>query len=284
MYAVELDKSSLVTKYLLFSLLPSLDISPRRKLLASFVALNKSSFKSSFPRAWQVPVERGPPTCPGAAPCPGPSWSFSSDRNSPRATNPPSLLLGSAHSSKFSTPKNQTLDTSCASKQSVEDITSPSTTALSSSKVNGAEEASLSLHPEVTLNGLWCEHPGVRNNEIHPLLQRPLASTAPKGQSKAPIGIPAENTSGINGADFDLDPFDIDDFEEGWEDVVDVSAPERQSTPLYQPIREGPPAKSLLSKIMSKAKGSAVVSNPAASKSSSLMTTKNCSGRLCVLG
>ncbi|XP_061232641.1 recQ-like DNA helicase BLM [Neopsephotus bourkii] len=238
----------------------------RRKLLAGCVALNRSSFNSSFPRAWQAPVEQGP----GAAPCPGPSWSFSSDRNSPRATTSPSLLLGSAHSSKFSTSKNQTWGTSCASKQSIEEITSPGTMVLSSSKVNGAEGASLSLHPEVTLSR-------ARNSEIHPLLQRPLASTAPKGQSKAPIGIPAENPSGRNGADFDLDPFDIDDFDEGWEDMVDVSAPEGQSTPLYQPIREGPPAKSLLSKIMSKVKGSAVVSNPAASKSSSLMTTKNCS-------
>ncbi|NXD65383.1 BLM protein, partial [Eolophus roseicapillus] len=254
----------------------------RRKLLARSVGLNKSSFKSSFPRAWQVPVERGPPACPGAAPCPGPSWSFSSDRNSPRATNSPSLLLDSAHSSKFSTPKNRTLDTSCASKQSVEEMPSPGTTALSSSKVNGAEGASLSLHPEVTLNGSWCERPGTRNSKIHPLLQRPLTSTAPKGQSKAPVGIPAENTSGINGADFDLDPFDIDDFDEGWEDVVDVSAPQGPSAPLYQPIREGPPAKSLLSKVMSRAKGSAVASNPAASKSSSLMTTKNCSGKLFV--
>ncbi|XP_030353749.1 Bloom syndrome protein isoform X2 [Strigops habroptila] len=244
----------------------------RRKLLASSVGLNKSSFKSSFPRAWQAPVERGP----GAAPCPGPSWSFSSDRNSPRATNPPSLLLASAHSSKFSTPRNQTLDTSCASKQSVEEITCPGTTALSSSKVNGAKGASLSLHPEVTLNSPWCEHPGVGNSGIHPLLQRPLTSTALKGQSKAPSGIPTEDTSGLND-DFGLDPFNIDDFDEGWEDVVDVSAPEGPSAPSYQPIREGPPAKSLLSKIMSRAKGSAVVSNPAAPKSSSLRTTKNCS-------
>uniref|UniRef100_A0A672U6K1 RecQ-like DNA helicase BLM n=1 Tax=Strigops habroptila TaxID=2489341 RepID=A0A672U6K1_STRHB len=202
--------------------------------------------------------------------------SFSSDRNSPRATNPPSLLLASAHSSKFSTPRNQTLDTSCASKQSVEEITCPGTTALSSSKVNGAKGASLSLHPEVTLNSPWCEHPGVGNSGIHPLLQRPLTSTALKGQSKAPSGIPTEDTSGLND-DFGLDPFNIDDFDEGWEDVVDVSAPEGPSAPSYQPIREGPPAKSLLSKIMSRAKGSAVVSNPAAPKSSSLRTTKNCS-------
>uniref|UniRef100_A0A8C6J3Y2 DNA 3'-5' helicase n=1 Tax=Melopsittacus undulatus TaxID=13146 RepID=A0A8C6J3Y2_MELUD len=241
----------------------------RRKLLSSSVALNKRSFNSSFPRAWQAPVERGSPTCPGAAPCPGPSWSFHPGRNSPTATTSPSLLLGSAHSSKFSTPRNQTWDTSYASKQSVEEVTSSDTTALSSSKVNGAEGASLSLYPEATLN-----RPS-RSSEIHPLLQRPLASTAPKGQSKAPIGIPAETTSAIHDADFDLDPIDIDDFDEGWEDMVDISAPGVQSTPLYQPIREGPPAKSLLSKIMSKAKGSAVVSNPAASKSSSLMTTKN---------
>uniref|UniRef100_A0A8B9FVK9 RecQ-like DNA helicase BLM n=1 Tax=Amazona collaria TaxID=241587 RepID=A0A8B9FVK9_9PSIT len=249
----------------------------RRKLLASSVGLNKSGFSSSFPRAQQVPVERGPPACPDAAPWPGPSWSFSSDTNSPRATNRPSLLLGSAHSNKFFTPQNQTLDTSCASRQSVEEIASPGTTVLSSSKVNGVEGASLSPYPEATLNSPWCESPGARSSEIHPLLQRPLTSTAPKGQSKAPTGIPAENTSGINDADFDQDPFDIDDFDEGWEDAVDVSAPEGPSTPLYQPIREGPAAKSLLSKIMCRAKGSTVVSNPAASRSSSLMTTKNCS-------
>ncbi|NWS58608.1 BLM protein, partial [Chunga burmeisteri] len=246
----------------------------RTKLLANSVTLNKSSINNTFPRNWKACVERGPLTCPGAALSSGPNWSFSSDRSSPKCTNLPSHLSGTVNSSN-STKKNQTLDTFHASKQSIEEITCPETTALSSSKANGKEGASLSLCSEVSIDNSWCEKPGGRNGGNHHLLERPLTSTALKGQSKVPTGIPAEDSLGINDTDFDLDHFDIDDFDEGWENSVNVLAPETPSTPLYQPVREGPPAKSLLSKIMSRAKGPAVVSNPAAPKPSLLMATKN---------
>ncbi|NWU50332.1 BLM protein, partial [Dromas ardeola] len=242
----------------------------RRKLLANSVTSNKSSINKTFPRIWKACVERGPPAHPGAA-----NRSFSSDRNSPQSPNLPSVLSGTVNSSHFSTKKNQTLGTSYASKQSIEEITCPETTALSSSKGNGRDGASLSLCSEMSFDSSFCEKPGGRNGGNCHLLERPLTSTALKGQSKAPTGIPAEDGLGINDTDFDLDHFDIDDFDEGWENLVNDSAPETPSTPLCQPVRDGPPAKSLLSKIMSRAKGSAVVSNPAAPKSSFLMTTKN---------
>ncbi|NWZ55705.1 BLM protein, partial [Haliaeetus albicilla] len=241
----------------------------RRKLLSNSVTLNKSSINNTSPRNCKACVDQGPLVCPG------PNWSFSSDRNSPKSTNVPSMLSGTVNSNKFSTKKNQTLDASYASKRSIEEITCPETTALSSSKVNGKEGASLSLCSEMSLDSSCCEKPGVRNSGNQHLLERPLTSTALKGQSKAPTGIPAEDSLGINDTGFDLDHFDIDDFDEDWENSVNVSVPETPSTPSYQPVREGPPAKSLLSKIMSRAKGSSVVSNPAAPKSSFLMATKN---------
>ncbi|NWX43686.1 BLM protein, partial [Steatornis caripensis] len=246
----------------------------RRKLLANSVALNTSSVNNTFPRNWKACVERGPLAHPGAALCSGPNWSFASDRNSPKSTNLPSVLSGAVNSGNFSTPKNQTLGTSYASKQSIEEITWPETTALSSSKVNGKERDSLSRCSEVFFDSRWCEHPWVRNGGNHRLLEMPLTSTALKGQSKAPSGVPAGDSLGINDTDLDLDHFDIDDFDEDWENVVNDSAPETPSRPLYQPVREGPPAGSLLSKVMSRAKGSALLSNPAAPKSS-LMATKN---------
>ncbi|NXE28385.1 BLM protein, partial [Ardeotis kori] len=253
----------------------------RRKLLANPAALNKSSTNTTFPREWKARAEQGSPACAGTALCSGPNWSFSSGRNSPKSTSllSPLQLSGTVNSSNFCTKKNQTCDTlytSYASKQSFEEITRPDATALSSSTVNGKEGASLSCRSETSFNGSWCEKPGVRKGGNPRLPERPLTSTALK-ESKAPTRVPAEDSLGVNDTDFDLDHFDIDDFDEGWENSVNVSAPETPSAALYQPIREGPPAKSLLSKIMSRASGSAVVSNPAAPKSNFLMAAKNCS-------
>ncbi|KFZ59561.1 hypothetical protein N338_06023, partial [Podiceps cristatus] len=242
----------------------------RRKLLADSVALNKTSIKHAFPGNWKVCVERGPP---GPALCSGPNRSSSSDRNSPASSDLPSVRSGTVNSSSFSTKKPQTLDTPYASKLSIEEVTCPETTALSFSKVTGKDGASFSLRSELSFDTSWCEKPGVRDGGNRHLLERPLTSTARRGQ--APASLPAEHSLGANETDFDLDHFDIDDFDEGWENSVNVSAPETPSTPSYQPVREGPPAKSLLSKIMSRAKGSAAVSNPAAPKSSFLMATKN---------
>ncbi|NXF35922.1 BLM protein, partial [Nyctibius bracteatus] len=242
----------------------------RRRLLANSGTLNSGSINNGKAR-----VERGPLARPSTALCSGPNWSCSSDRNSPKPTNLPSGLSGTVNSSNFSTKKNQTLDTSYGSKQSIEEIICPETTALSSSKVNGTEGSSLSLPSEVSFDSSWCEKPGARSGGNGYPLARPVTSTALRGQGKAPAGVPAEDGLGTNDTDFDLDHFDIDDFDEGWENPGNVSAPETPSTPLYQPVREGPPAKSLLSKIMSRAKGSAGVSTPAAPKSSCLMATKN---------
>ncbi|NXP17070.1 BLM protein, partial [Scytalopus superciliaris] len=237
----------------------------RRKLLANSVSLNQNGMNATFPRSWKAPMEQGS----GAAPGSGPNCSFTSDRNSPKSTNLPSVL--SVHSSNFSDKRNQTLNTSCASQQSVE-ITCPGTAALPFPKGSGRQGGSLrlSLQSEPSCDSSWGESLGMRNGN------QPLTSTALKAQSTAPTASSAGNSLGTNDPDFDLDHFDIDDFDEDWEDPVAVSAPEVSSVPLCQPIREGPPTKSLLSKIMSRAKGSAVGSSPAALKSSFLMTTKKC--------
>lgn len=230
-------------------------------------------------------MEQSPLPCPSPASCPGPSWSFSSDRTSPKSTsllrNSPkstNLLSGTLNSSSFSTQKNQTLGSSYASEPSVQEIPCPGTTTVSSPKGNGTGKASLSLHSEMSFNSSWSEKAGVRSTGNHPLLERPLTSTALRAPSRAPAGLPAEDTQAVNDADLDLDHFDIDDFDDDWEDLVNVSAPETQP---YQPIREGPPARSLLSKIMSRAKGPAAVSSPAAPKSGFSVAAKNPSGESC---
>ncbi|NXK21682.1 BLM protein, partial [Arenaria interpres] len=245
----------------------------RSRLLAGSVTLNKSAMNKSFPGTWKGCVERGSPAPP--APGSGPTWSFSSGRNSPQSPNLPSGLPGTVPSSHFSTKNNQTLDTSYASKPSTEEVTCPGTAAPSSSRGHGGDRASLSLHPEMSFDSSSCGEPGLRNGESCHLLERPLTSTALRGQGRAPASIPGQDSLGMNHTDFDLDHFDIDDLDEDWENSVNVSVPETLSAPLYQPVREGPPARSLSSKILSRTKGSAAASNPAAPKSSFLMATKN---------
>uniref|UniRef100_A0A8C3J0L0 RecQ-like DNA helicase BLM n=1 Tax=Calidris pygmaea TaxID=425635 RepID=A0A8C3J0L0_9CHAR len=152
---------------------------------------------------------------------------------------------------------------------------SPAPPAPGSGPTWSFSSASLSLHPEMSFDSSSCGEPGLRTGESCRLLERPLTSTALRDQGRAPTSIPAQDGLGMNHTDFDLDHFDIDDFDEDWENSVNVSVPETPSTPLYQPVREGPPARSLSSKILSRAKGSAAASNPAAPKSSFLMATKN---------
>ncbi|NXE41652.1 BLM protein, partial [Ptilorrhoa leucosticta] len=238
----------------------------RRKLLANSVSLNQNGINTTFPRSWKSPVEQGPSVCLGAGPGSGPSWSFGPDRNSPKSTNLPSVL--SVHSSNFSAKTNQTLDTSCASKQSAEEIPCPGTAELPCPKGSGREGGSLSLSLQ-SCDSSWDKSPATRNGN------QPLTSTTLKARSTACTASPAGNSLGTNDPDFDLDHFDIDDFDEDWESSVAVSVPEAPSTPLCQPVREGPPAKSLLSKIMSRAKGPAGGSSPAAPKPGFLMATKN---------
>ncbi|NXG69659.1 BLM protein, partial [Baryphthengus martii] len=257
----------------------------RRRLLASSGPWSKSSTNNLLPRAQKVCVEPGPSARPGTALCPASSWIFPSDRNSPRSTSwifpsdrnsprstsLPALPPGAVNSSGFSTQQNPTLDTSHASKQSLEEKPCPGATAPSSSKGSSAGRASLSLCSQTSFVGGWSENPALSTGGNPQLLE----STAPRAPSKAPLL--AEETSALHETDFDLDHFDIDDFDEDWEDLVNVSAPE---APSYRPIREGPPAKSLSSKILSRAKGSAAFSNPAAPKSGFSMAPKNCSDAL----
>ncbi|NXO04851.1 BLM protein, partial [Rhinopomastus cyanomelas] len=257
----------------------------RRKLLSRSAPLNKCSTNTAS-LIREVFVERGPPTCPG------PHWSFTSDRTSPHTTQLPAPLSVTVNSSTVSAKNNQTsgaswasmqsveempcisLDASCASKQSIEEMPCPATTALSSSKVSGADRTSLSFRSERSFDSSCGENAGVRSGGSHHLLERPLTSTALKAQSKAPAGIPAGNSSGMNPPDLDLDHFDIDDFDEDWESSLTISTLEAPSAPSYQPIREGPPAKSLLSKITSRAQGSAAVPAAAAPGSSVSLAAK----------
>ncbi|NXD30543.1 BLM protein, partial [Spelaeornis formosus] len=222
----------------------------RKKLLDNSVSLNQNGTNTTFPRSWKPPVEQGPRVCPGAGPGSGPSWSFSSDRNSPKSTNLPSVL--SVHSSNISAKTNQSLDISCASQQSAEELPCPGG--------SGREGASLRLSLQ-SCNSSWDKSPGMRAGN------QPLTSIALRTPSSAPHT--AGNSLATSDPHLELDLFDIDDLDEDWESSGAAPAP------LGQPGREGPPATSLSSKILSRAKGSAVGPSPAAPKPGLLMATKN---------
>ncbi|NXO73138.1 BLM protein, partial [Phainopepla nitens] len=217
----------------------------RRKLLANSVSLKQNGMNTTSPGSWKSPVEQSPRVCPGAGS--GPSWSFSSDRTSPKSTNLPSVL--SVRSSSFSARTNQSLDSSCASQQSAEELPCP--------KGSGREGAA-------PRHSSWDKGPGARSGSCA------LSSTAPRAQGTArgtaPTASPAGHSLAADDPGFDLDDFDIDDLDEDWEGSVAAVAP---------PGGEGPPAQSLLSKIMSRAKGSALAPSPAAPKPGLLMATKN---------
>ncbi|KFV87153.1 hypothetical protein N308_14496, partial [Struthio camelus australis] len=257
----------------------------RRKLLADSISLNKSSINIVFARTGKPCMGQDTRTDHDTPVCSGPNCSLSSNGISPKSAKLSSVPSGTVNSSNFSTKKFQacdTLNTSYASKQTVWDITRPETTELSSSKVNVEGRTSLSLCSETSFSSSWCENAVTRNSGNWRLPERPITSTALKVPNKAPAGINVEDSVDIKDTDFDLEHFDIDDFDESWENSMNVSAPEKPSTPLYQPVREGPPAKSLFSKIISTAKGSALVSNPTVPKSSFLMAAKNSSDPLVV--
>ncbi|XP_064578534.1 recQ-like DNA helicase BLM isoform X2 [Zonotrichia leucophrys gambelii] len=229
----------------------------RRKLLANSVSLKQNGINTSVPRSWKSPMEQSPRVCPGAGS--GPSWSFSSDRNSPKSTNLPSVL--SVHSSSSSAKANQTLDSSCAPRQGAEETPCPA--ALPGARAGAREGASLRLSLQ-SCDSSWDSSPGPRSGV------QPLTSTALRAQSAVP-------TAGHSlGSDLELDAFDIDDLEEeDWDSPVPVPAPAGPPTPLRPPCPQGPPAQSLLSKIMSRAKGSAVGSTPAAAQPALPMAAKN---------
>ncbi|XP_038003361.1 Bloom syndrome protein isoform X2 [Motacilla alba alba] len=232
----------------------------RRKLLANSAGLNQNGMNTSVPRSWKSPMEQGPRVCPGAGS--GPSWSFSSDRNSPKSTNLPSVL--SVHSSSSSAQSSRTLDSPCASKQSAEELACPGTAELPGARGGGREGASLGLSPQ-PCDSSWATSPGARSGG------QPLTSTALKARGTAPS---AGSSLGTADPDWDLDAFDIDDLEEeDWESSG--PAPQAPPTPLCRPRPQGPPATSLLSKILSRAKGPPVGSSPAAPKPGLPMATKN---------
>ncbi|NWX56608.1 BLM protein, partial [Promerops cafer] len=238
----------------------------RRKLLANSVSLNQNGISTTFPRSWKSPMEQGPRVCPGTGPGSGPSWSFSSDRNSPKSTNLPSVL--SVHSSNFSATTNQTLDTSCAAKPRAEERPCPGAAELPCPRGSGGEGAL----PRLGLQPCGRGSPGA------PSGSRPLSSTAPTAPSAAAPASAAGSSSAASDPDVGLEPFDMDGLEEAWEGSLPAPAP---PTPLCRPAREGSPATSLLSKIMSRArgsavaKGSAVASGPAAPEPGLLTATKN---------
>ncbi|XP_071297176.1 recQ-like DNA helicase BLM isoform X1 [Agelaius tricolor] len=232
----------------------------RRKLLANSVGLNQNGINTTVPRSWKSPMEQGPRVCPGASS--GPSWSFSSDRNSPKSTNLPPAL--SVHSSSSSAKTNQTMDSSCASKQGAEEMPCPGPAEVPGARGGGREGAS--LRPSLQCwDSSWDSSPGARSGT------QPRTSTALKAQSTAPS---AGHSWGTD--ELELDAFDIDDLEEeDWQSPVPVPAPAAPPTPLCRPGPQAPPAASLLSKIMSRAKGPALGSSPAAPKAALPMATKN---------
>ncbi|NWH41611.1 BLM protein, partial [Chloropsis hardwickii] len=237
----------------------------RRKLLADSVSLKPNGINTTSPRSWKSPMEQGPSVCPGAGPASGPSWSFSSDRNSPKPTNLPSVL--SVHSSSFSAQTNQTLDTSRASQQRAEEVPSPGAAELPCPRGGGREGPSLGLSLQ-SCDSSWDRSPGTRNGI------QPLTSTALRAPSTAPTAGAAGSSLATSDPDFDLDPFDIDDLDEDWESSLAV--PAAPPPPPCPPAGVGPPAASLSSKILSRAKGAAVGSGPAAApKPALLMATKN---------
>ncbi|KAM8804356.1 recQ-like DNA helicase BLM [Eudromia elegans] len=255
----------------------------RRKLLANSVKLNKSCINTILARTGKSRVGQGTAADTDTAICSSTNGGLSSVGNSPKSTKLPSMFSETVNSSNFSTKKDRlsdNLDTPYASKQSVLDITCSETTELSSSKISVRERTRCSLGSETSFSSSWCEKPGVRNAGHWRLPGRPLTSTAVKAQSAAPAGVGVGDDLDARDTDFDLEHFDIDDFDESWENPVNVSAPEKPCTPLYQAVREGPPTKSLLSKIISATNGSALVSNTVAAKSSFSMAARSSSDPL----
>ncbi|XP_021262909.1 Bloom syndrome protein isoform X2 [Numida meleagris] len=247
----------------------------RRKLLADSAALNTIS-TNVFPRNWKACAQQDPSSRPGTPLCSGPGRGVSSVGSTPKSTNLPSVLSRTVNSNCLSTTKNQTLDnldTSCASKETDQEVICLEAAALSSPRVNGRGSANLSRPSEASFNGSWCEKPARRDSGNWHLPERPPASSALKAQHRAPAGAPASGCSDVNDTDFDLDHFDIDDFDEGWEDAAAAVAPEAPPAPLRQPLREGPA--SLHCRLLPAPAGSAPGSHPTAPKSSCGIAAKN---------
>uniref|UniRef100_A0A8C3LD50 RecQ-like DNA helicase BLM n=1 Tax=Chrysolophus pictus TaxID=9089 RepID=A0A8C3LD50_CHRPC len=245
----------------------------RRKLLADSVALNTSSMNA--PTNWKACVQQDLSSRPGTPLCSGPGRGVSSVGSTPKSTNLPSVLSRTVNSSSFSTVRNEmldNLDTSYASKETDQDVICLDAAALPSPKVNGKGSASLSRPSEASFNGSWCEKPTGRDSGNWHVPERPTASTALKARHTAPAGAPATGCSDANDTDFDLDHFDIDDFDEGWEDAV---APEAPPAARWQPLKEG--SASLRCRLLTAAAGSAPGPHPTAPKAGCGITAKSSS-------
>lgn len=250
-------------------------------MLADSGALNTNSVNG--PRNWKACVQQDPSSRPGTPLCSGPGQGVSSVGSTPKSTNLPSVLSRTVNSSSFSTIRNQTLDkldTSYSSKETDQEVICLEPAALPSPKVNGKGSTSLSRPSEASFNGSWCEKPTGRDSGNWRVPERPTASTALKAQHTAPAGNPALGCWDVNDTDFDLDHFDIDDFDEGWEEAVaPEAAPEAPPAPQWQPLREG--SASLRCRLLAAAAGSAPGPHPTAPKSGCGISVKSSSGELC---
>ncbi|XP_065590196.1 recQ-like DNA helicase BLM [Cyrtonyx montezumae] len=206
----------------------------RRRLLADSVASNTSG-TDVCPRNWKGSVQPNPCSCPSAALCSSPG--------TPKPTNLPSVPPRTVNSSSFSTIKSQTLGnvgTSVASKETDPEVICIEAAALPSPGANGRGSAALGRPSQASPSGSWCEKPTGRDSGNWNLPRSCTGSTALTAQHGALAGIPTPGCAGVNDTDFDLDHFDIDDFDEGWEDVAAAVEPQEPPTPLWQPLRERP--------------------------------------------
>ncbi|XP_065415182.1 recQ-like DNA helicase BLM isoform X1 [Chrysemys picta bellii] len=215
----------------------------------------------------------------------GQKYSLNSEGNSFKFTKVPSKLSvavecqGNLNMSTFSTDTSGTSNFShCAAL----DTNITKNAGLSFSKMDVKEKTSLSFHSEISsFNSSWCEKTRMEKDGSSLFSEMPITSTTLKAENKSSTSINnvgGDDNLGARDIDFDLDNFVLDDdFDERWDNPLYVSADEKTSTPLYQPIREGQSAKSLL-KSFSTVKETSPISNPVVSKPNVLVSAKSCSG------
>ncbi|XP_008057708.1 Bloom syndrome protein isoform X2 [Carlito syrichta] len=98
----------------------------------------------------------------------------------------------------------------------------------------------------------WAETPRLqKRNESSYFPGNVLTSTAVKDQNKHTASI--SDLERETQASYDIDNFDIDDFDDDddWENIMHNLAASKSSTAAYQPIKEGPPIKSVTERIAS---------------------------------
>ncbi|XP_067411536.1 recQ-like DNA helicase BLM isoform X2 [Emydura macquarii macquarii] len=260
----------------------------RRELLANHIDANANKSVMFFASKWKshpghdtslddsIPV-RSDQKC-----------SLNSEGNSFKFTKVPSKLSiaaecqGNLSMSTFSTTKFESLGTSGTSNFSqcaALDTNITENAGLSFSKMDIKERTSVSFHSEISsVNSNWCEKTRMEKDGNYLFSEMPVTSTALKAQNKISTSInnvERDDNLGERDIEFDLDNFILDDdFDEKWDNPLYDSAAEKTSTPLYQPIREGQSAKSLL-KSFSTVKETNLISNPV-SKPNFMMSAKSC--------